>query len=326
MSGECGSVLHARLVAMVGHTRQMQQQSEARLALDQGANRGTAEAHDEIPLPMAWHGAISCLRGTFADHYLGRDEGFSSAAGARSRYSQRPPGTQAGRQLAAQSATTLNKQRLINRFVADAHGLIELRGLLAEFGIIANKGMSGINELLTIVADPDDTRIAGPLRAGLVAIAATLRALDTQLEKVDQAMLSLGRADKTCRHLNIIPGFGSILSTAMAARVTSPQGFDSGRHFAASLGIVPRQDGTGGKVKLGPISKRGDGYLRRLLVNGAMSVLRSKRAKQDPWLVKLLASKPLKVVAVALANKMARIGWSVMMRQEDFRVEPVAAA
>jgi transposase len=201
-----------------------------------------------------------------------------------------------------------------------------LRGLLAEFGIIANKGMSGINELLTIVADPDDTRIAGPLRAGLVAIAATLRALDTQLEKVDQAMLSWGRADKTCRHLNTIPGFGPILSTAMAARVTSPQGFDSGRHFAASLGIVPRQDGTGGKVKLGPISKRGDGYLRRLLVNGAMSVLRSKRAKQDPWLVKLLASKPLKVVAVALANKMARIGWSVMMRQEDFRVEPVAAA
>jgi transposase len=152
-----------------------------------------------------------------------------------------------------------------------------LRGLLAEFGIIANKGMSGINELLTIVADPDDTRIAGPLRAGLVAIAATLRALDTQLEKVDQAMLSWGRADKTCRHLNTIPGFGPILSTAMAARVTSPQGFDSGRHFAASLGIVPRQDGTGGKVKLGPISKRGDGYLRRLLVNGAMSVLRSKR-------------------------------------------------
>ena len=79
-------------------------------------------------------------------------------------------------------------------------------------------------------------------------------------------------------------------------------------------------------LRLDILGKRGDGYLRRLLVNGAMSVLRSKRAKQDPWLVKLLASKPLKVVAVALANKMARIGWSVMMRQEDFRVEPVAAA
>jgi transposase len=108
--------------------------------------------------------------------------------------------------------------------------------------------------------------------------------------------------------------------------MASPEAFDSGRHFAASLGLVPRQDGTGGKVKLGPISKRGNGYLRRLLVNGAMSVLNSKRAKQDPWLVTLLQTKPRKVVAVALANKMARIGWAVMMRQENFRAGLAAAA
>jgi transposase len=201
-----------------------------------------------------------------------------------------------------------------------------LRGLMAEFGIIANKGMSGIDELLAIVADPEDTRIADPLRAGLAAIAATLRALETQLASVDKAIVGWGRGDQTCRHLTTIPGFGPILSTAMAARATNPQAFDSGRHFAASLGLVPRQDGTGGKVKLGPISKRGDGYLRRLLVNGAMAVLNSKRAQQDPWLVKLLATKPRKLAAVALANKMARIGWAVMMRQEDFRAAPVAAA
>jgi transposase len=200
-----------------------------------------------------------------------------------------------------------------------------LRGLMAEFGIMASKGVSGINDLLASVADPDDSRIADPLRAGLAALAATLGALETQLEAVDKAMVSWGRADKTCRHLNTIPGFGPVLSAAMAARVSNPHAFDSGRHFAASLGVVPRQDGTGGKVKLGPISKRGDGYLRRLLVNGAMAVVRSKRAKQDPWLVKLLATKPLKLVAVALANKMARIGWAVMVRQEDFRAEPVAA-
>ena len=82
---------------------------------------------------------------------------------------------------------------------------------------------------------------------------------------------------------------------------------------------VPRQDGTGGKVRLGPISKRGNGYLRRLLVNGAMSVLSSRRAKGDPWLAELLATKPRKVAACALANKMARIGWAVMLRQQDFR-------
>jgi transposase len=220
-----------------------------------------------------------------------------------------------------------------------------LRGLMAEFNIIVNKGMSGINELLAIVADPDDTRIAEPLRAGLAALAATLGALETQLAVVDKAMAKWGRTDQTSRHLDTIPGFGPVLSTAMAARVPDPQAFDSGRHFAASLGLVPRQEGTGGKVKLGSISKRGDGYLRRLLVNGAMAVLCSKRAQQDPWLVKMLASKPRKVVAVALANKMARIAWAtlakvpidrlrsigmpeegVMMRQEDFRAAPLSAA
>ena len=107
--------------------------------------------------------------------------------------------------------------------------------------------------------------------------------------------------------------------------VVNPAAMRSGREFAASLGLVPRQDGTGGKVKLGPISKRGNGYLRRLLVNGAMAVLRSKRATQEPWLVKLLATKPRLVAAVALANKMARIGWALMMRNEDFRTVPAAA-
>ena len=134
-----------------------------------------------------------------------------------------------------------------------------------------------------------------------------------------------GRDNATVRHLITIPGYGPILSSAMAAFVINPAVFRSGGDFAASLGLVPRQEGTGGKVKLGPISKRGNGYLRRLLVNGATSVLHSKPGKQDPWLLKLLASKPRKVAAVALANKMARIGWALMTRQEDFRPVPAAA-
>jgi transposase len=201
-----------------------------------------------------------------------------------------------------------------------------LRGLMAEFGFVVAEGANHIGELLAVVADPEDQRIPEPLRSGLRTIGSTVRALETQLETVDKALAAWGRADKTSRHLNTIPGFGLIVSTAIAASVASPEAFDSGRHFAASLGLVPRQDGTGGKVKLGPISKRGNGYLRRLLVNGAMSVLNSKRAKQDPWLVTLLQTKPRKVVAVALANKMARIGWAVMMRQENFRAGLAAAA
>jgi transposase len=136
---------------------------------------------------------------------------------------------------------------------------------------------------------------------------------------LEKQIVGWGRGNATCRHLITIPGYGPILASAMAAMVVNPAGFTSARHFAASLGLVPRQDGTGGKVKLGPISKRGNGYLRRLLVNGAMAVLGGKRAKDDPWLVKLLQTKERKVAACALANKMARIGWAVMMRQEDFR-------
>ena len=109
---------------MVRHARQVQQQSEARHTLHQGANCGTAEAQDEVPFPVARHGAISCLRRALADHDLGRDEGLAPPARARSRHPQHPPGTQAGRQLAAQRATTLNEQSLIDGFMADAHGLI----------------------------------------------------------------------------------------------------------------------------------------------------------------------------------------------------------
>jgi transposase len=116
-----------------------------------------------------------------------------------------------------------------------------------------------------------------------------------------------------------------LIAHPIAAIVTDPRHFDSGRDFAASLGLVPRQDGTGGKVKLGPISKRGNGYLRRLLVNGATAVLNGKNARNDPWRAKMLDGKPRKLVAVALANKMARIAWAVMTRQEDFRPRAVPA-
>jgi len=212
---------------------------------------------------------------------------------------------------------TLMKQRtmLIN----------SLRGLMAEFGIVVAAGTRHVGELEAILADPAERRIPAPLHDGLVRMAQSLRALERQIEGVEQQIVDWGRGNANCRHLITAPGYGPILSSAMAAMVINPAAFRSGRDFAASLGLVPRQDGTGGKVKLGPISKRGNGYLRRLLVNGAMAVLNSKQAKQDPWLVKLLAKKERLVVAVALANKMARIGWALMMRQEDFRRRPAAA-
>ena len=104
-----------------------------------------------------------------------------------------------------------------------------------------------------------------------------------------------------------------------------PQPFAGGRDLSAWIGLVPKQNSSGGKIRLGAISKKGDVYLRRLLINGAQAVLNSKRAKDDPWIARLLQTKPRLVAAVALANKMARLAWAVMVRRTDFRRAPAAA-
>jgi transposase len=201
----------------------------------------------------------------------------------------------------------------------------QIRGLMAEFGIVAATGTRHFGELVALLAIPDDQRVPAPLRQALLGMAEVLRAVTKKIACIEQEIVAAGRDDATYRHLITAPGYGPILSSAMAAMVVDPAVFRGAGDFSASLGLVPRQEGTGGRIKLGRISKRGNGYLRRLLVNGAMAVLSSRRARQDPWLAKLLASKPRKVVAVALANKMARIGWALMMRQEDFRAMPAAA-
>ena len=200
-----------------------------------------------------------------------------------------------------------------------------LRSLMAEFGIVVPQGPQHIGKLLAILADPEDTSLPAIARTALTPMGEILAVLEQEIAILDKDIKCRARANPIARRLDTIPGFGPILSSAIAAIVTDPRHFASGRDFAASLGLVPRQDGTGGKVKLGPISKRGNGYLRRLLVNGATAVLNGKNARNDPWRAKMLDSKPKKLAAVALANKMARIAWAVMTRQEDFRPRAVAA-
>jgi len=136
------------------------------------------------------------------------------------------------------------------------------------------------------------------------------------------------RANEASKRLESVPGIGIIGASAIAATVTDPNVFQSGRDFAAWIGLVPRQDSTGGKQKLGPISKQGDRYLRRILVVGAHSVLRRAKSNPEkyPWLTQLLARRPFKVVAIALANKMARVAWALLARGGTYRVPALAAA
>ena len=203
-----------------------------------------------------------------------------------------------------------------------------LRAHLAELGIVAAKGDKGVKELLTILADEKDTRLPIDARASVIVLAAQLQAVQTLIGSIEKRIKAQHRSNQASQRLATIPGIGVIGASAIAATVADPTVFRSGRDFAAWIGLVPRQDSTGGKQKLGPISKQGDRYVRRILVVGAHSVLR--RAKENPekypWLTQLLARRPFKVVAVALANKMARMAWALLAHGGTYRAPELAVA
>ena len=202
-----------------------------------------------------------------------------------------------------------------------------LRAHLAELGIVAAQGREGVKQLLAIVASERDPRLPVDAHASLIVLAAQLQAIQTLIGSIEKRIVAHHRSNEASRRLATIPGVGLIGATAIAATVTNPNAFRSGRDLAAWIGLVPRQESTGGKHKLGPISKQGDQYLRRILVVGAHSILR--RAKHDPekypWLTRLLARRPFRVVAIALANKMARVAWALLAKGGTYRPRLAAA-
>lgn len=197
-----------------------------------------------------------------------------------------------------------------------------LRAHLAELGIIAETGREGGAQLIEVVAD---ARSTGALPAEMIdalsALIDQIFSAQQQIDTLNQCIKRQHRASDVAKRLEGIPGIGIITATAMAATVTDPGQFKTGRDLAAWVGLVPKQHSTGGKVKLGGISKQGDRYLRRLLVVGGMSVV--KMAKifpwRYPWVAKLLERKPAKVVAIAVANKLARVAWAIMNSGGTYR-------
>jgi len=201
-----------------------------------------------------------------------------------------------------------------------------LRGHMAEFGLVEAQGLHKVVGLIAIVLDEKDERIPILARQALKIITDQISELQTRISEIERQVLAWHKDNPVSQRLATIPGIGPIIATAIAATVADAGVFRSGREFAAWLGLVPRQSSTGGKARLGGISKRGDSYLRRLLVNSAHTVLLCwKAAKADPWVLSLRGRKPRLVVAVALANKTARIAWAVMSRQETYRRVAVAA-
>lgn len=196
-----------------------------------------------------------------------------------------------------------------------------LRTHCAEFGIVAPQGARHVGELLARLTDPDDARIPDLVKQALRVLVEQLEACGARLSAIEAQLMAWHQSDADSQRLATIPGVGPITATALAANLGAGTQFRSGRDMAAWLGLVPRQHSSGDKVWLGAISKRGNSYLRRLLIHGARSVLRWQAPESrpgTPWVKKLIKMKHANVVATAMANKNARIAWSVLTRKEVY--------
>jgi transposase len=226
-----------------------------------------------------------------------------------------------------QSGLVLHRTRHL--FVRQQTSVINvIRAHLAEFGIVAPVGRKGVAELLGVVADPSEKRLPEVARACLAALGAQLRVLKAQILEFDRMIMAWHRSSETSKRLDEVPGVGPALATALVATVADPKAFRSGRNFSAWIGLVPKQHSSGGKDRLGNISKQGDRYLRFLFVAGALAVIRYAKihgSKNRPWLKALLARRHTKVATIALANKIARMAWAIMAKGEHYK-EPVALA
>ncbi len=226
-----------------------------------------------------------------------------------------------------QSVLMLHRTRHL--FVRQRTTLINaLRAHLAELGIVAGVGRNGLERLLKVIEDGEDDRVPPGARDCLLALRAHLEMVKHRVLDADRRILAWHRMSEVSQRLDDIPGVGPLIATALVASVPDPHVFKSGRDLAAWIGLVPRQNSTGGKERLGHISKAGNRYLRMLLVVGALSVIR--RVKQvgytrRPWLAELMERRSTKVAAIALANKNARTAWAIMARGTRYR-EPLPQA
>ena len=221
-----------------------------------------------------------------------------------------------------QQQALLMLHRIRDRLNAERTGTINaIRGHMAEFGIVAAQRGAGMKELLAIISDVDDGRLPSLARELLVLQVEHLRAIEAKLAELDRQVLHQARSDEAARRLAGIPGIGPVIATAMVATVDAKL-FDNGRGFAAWLGLAPRQHASGGKERLLGISKRGDGYLRRQLMHGARSLVRVAAGRERQpwaWINGLLARRHFNVVVAAVANKLARIIWVLLSRDEAYR-------
>src|SRR3954465_14313678 len=206
-------------------------------------------------------------------------------------------------------------------------GINGRRGHLSEYGSVFPQGITHADAVIAHVEDPDSS-VPESARAVLNVLVGTFQALEAQIQALDAEITQRAKADPVARRLMTIPGIGPIAATAITALVPAPEGFRAGRDFAAWLGLTPLQKSTGGKQKLGALSKMGERTIRRLLILGASAAGRwacRRGAPAGSWLARMLARKPRMLVTVALANKMARIVWALLVKGGTYRAPAPAA-
>jgi transposase len=191
-----------------------------------------------------------------------------------------------------------------------------VRGHLSELGIIAERGLLGLAELAAIVRDESDQRLPITARVALMALVRQIETVSAEIALLDKALSKENKNSELGPRLETIPSIGPVIASALRARVTDATLFESGRHPSAWIGLVPQNDSTGGKVRQNGLSKKGDRYLRSLLVAGATAVVQQAliRPNKHPGVAKLLGRMPPKQAAIAIANKTARIAWAIMVK------------
>lgn len=213
--------------------------------------------------------------------------------------------------------------RIRQRLVSDRTRLVnQIRGLLAEHGIVIARDISHLRSALGKIADGADAGLGDLIRDLVRDVREELVELDRRIASYNRRLRELFRTNEMCQRIARIEGIGPVTATALVAAVGDRTCFKNGRQFAAWLGLVPKQRSSGGKARLFGISKRGDRYLRTLIIHGARAVLGKAGGKQDPrsqWIGRMRDRRHPNVVAVALANKNARIVWSILSREDDYR-------
>lgn len=280
-----------------------------------------ATAHHWARVLMAQGHQVRLVPPAYIKPYLKRGKSDAADAGAICEAVDRPSMHFVPvKSIAQQADLMVHRARslLVTQRTMTANAL---RAHLAELGVVAGAGIGRVEDLIALIAAGEDPRLPAAARSVLLTLVAQYRALAAQIEIIDRAIMAQHKASPASRRLAAVPGIGPITATAFLATIGDARAFRSGRHLAAWLGLTPRQNGTGGKMQLGRISKGGDRYLRTLLVLGATSALRSAKrgAPNLAWLRALLERKSARLATIAQANKNARIIWAMLTRGEAYR-------